>query len=147
MNKLLLTFSLLIASKVFAEPIYLVTLEEMQASNEAPVQIRPKSSSVKDGPVIEMLSPKLPGRISSPTSIDLKFQAVSPSKVKPESFKALYGTFQVDITKKLLSVAKVTAGGVSVQEAALPKGRHKILLTIEDTDGRTGSRTVEFEVN
>ena len=118
----------------------------MQASNDAPVQISPKSSFVEDAPVIEVLTPKLPASISSPTHIDLKFQAVAPSKVKPESFKALYGTFQIDITKKLLSVAKVTETGVKVQEATLPKGMHKILLTIEDTSGRVGNHTIEFEV-
>lgn len=146
MKTLLLTLSLLSFVNAFAEPIFLVTLEEMQASNDAPVQISPKSSPAKDAPVIEVLTPKLPGSISSPTIIDLKFQAVSPSKVKPESFLALYGTFQIDITKKLLSVAKVTETGVKVQEAALPKGAHKILLMIEDTSGRIGNRTIEFEV-
>jgi hypothetical protein len=148
MKTLLLTLSLLSVIDAFAEPVLLVTLEEMQASNDAPVQISPKSSPVKDkdAPVIEVLTPKLPGSISSPTLIDLQFQALSPSKVKPESFKALYGTFQLDITKKLLSVAKVTEGGVKVQEAALPKGIHKIILMIEDTSGRVGNRTIEFEV-
>lgn len=146
MKTLLLTLSLLSFINAFAEPVLLVTLEEVQASNDAPVQISPKSSPVKDAPVIEVLTPKLPGSISSPTLIDLKFQAVSPSKVKPESFLALYGTFQIDITKKLLSVAKVTEAGVKVQEAALPKGVHKILLMIEDTSGRVGNRTIEFEV-
>jgi hypothetical protein len=149
MKTLLLTLSLFSAINAFAEPILLVTLEEMQASNDAPpVQISSKSSPLKDNdaPVIEVLTPKLPGSISSPTLIDLQFLAVSPSKVKPESFKALYGTFQIDITKKLLSVAKVTEGGVKVQEAALPKGIHKIMLMIEDNSGRVGKRTIEFEV-
>ncbi len=116
MKTFFLTFFLLTVIHAFAEPVLLVTLAEMQASNNATVQISPKSSPVKDAPVIEVLTPKLPGSISSPTLIDLQFQSVSPSKVKPESFKALYGTFQIDITKKLLRVAKVTETGVKVQE-------------------------------
>ena len=146
MKTFFLTFFLLTVIHAFAEPVLLVTLAEMQASNNATVQISPKSSPVKDAPVIEVLTPKLLGSISSPTLIDLQFQSVSPSKVKPESFKALYGTFQIDITKKLLSLAKVTEGGVKVQEAALPKGIHKIMLMIEDTSGRVGNRIIEFEV-
>ena len=146
MKTFFLTFFLFTVINAFAETVLLVTLAEMQASNNATVQISPKSSPVKDAPVIEVLTPKLPGSISSPTLIDLQFQSVSPSKVKPESFKALYGTFQIDITKKLLRVAKVTETGVKVQEAALPKGAHKILLMIEDTSGRVGNRTIEFEV-
>jgi len=147
MKKILLTLGIAVSTATFAAPAFLVTPEEMQASNDAPVQIRPRSSPSKDAPLIEVLTPKLPGSVSSPTPIDLKFQAIAPSNVKPESFKALYGTFQIDITKKLLSVAKVTEAGVQVQEAALPKGRHKILLVVEDSAGRAGSRMIEFEVN
>lgn len=147
MKKILFTLGFAFSSAAFAAPAFLVTPEEMQASNDAPVQISPRSSPAKDAPLIEVLTPKLPGSVSSPTSIDLKFQAIAPSNVKPESFKALYGTFQIDITKKLLSVAKVTESGVQVQEAALPKGRHKILLVVEDSAGRAGSRLIEFEVN
>ena len=147
MKKILFTLGLALGTAAFAAPAFLVTPEEMQASNNAPVQISPRSSPIKDAPLIEVLTPKLPGSVSSPTPIDLKFQAIAPSNVKPESFKALYGTFQIDITKKLLSVAKVTEAGVQVQEAALPKGRHKILLVVEDSAGRAGSRMIEFEVN
>jgi hypothetical protein len=85
--------------------------------------------------------------VGSPTVIDLRFQATTPGDIKPESFKALYGTFQIDITKRLLSVAKVTGSGVRVEEASLPKGRHKLLLVVEDSLGRTGNQTIEFEVN
>lgn len=126
---------------------YLVSADEMQASNEAIIQITPRSSPVKDAPRIELITPKLPGTVGSPTVIDLRFQAASPSNIKPDSFKALYGTFQIDITKRLLNVANVTGDGVRVDEANLPKGRHKILLTVEDSLGRIGNQAIEFEVN
>jgi hypothetical protein len=45
-----------------------------------------------------------------------------------------------------LKVAKVTTQGVNVPEASLPKGSHKIALNIEDTEGRIGTRTIEFDV-
>jgi hypothetical protein len=41
----------------------------------------------------------------------------------------------------------VTASGIKVTEARLPKGKHRIQLSIEDTNGRVGSRWIEFEVN
>ena len=125
----------------------LVTPEEMKASNEAPAQAIAKLPAVTDAPVIEVLTPKLSGGVSSPTPIELKFQAISPSKIKPESFKALYGSLQIDITKKLLKVAKLSESGLQVQAAELPKGRHQLLLIVEDSDGRTGRRSIEFEVN
>ena len=44
--------------------------------------------------------------------------------------------FEIDITKRLLNVAKVTEQGVQVSEASLPNGKHKLLLEVEDTAGQ-----------
>jgi hypothetical protein len=95
---------------------------------------------------LDLLAPQLGSTVNSPTQIDLKFLPKNPATVKPETFKAYYGTFQVDITSRLLKVAKVTTQGVNVPEASLPKGSHKITLNIEDTEGRIGSRTIEFDM-
>lgn len=145
--KFIFLFLMAISSAAIAEPELLVTAEEMRASNAAPDRISPKSIIEMDAPTIEILFPKLPGNVASPTSINLKFTAVAPSKVKPETFKALYGTLQIDITKKLLKLAKVTDTGIQVNDAALPNGRHKILLMVEDSAGRAGGKKIEFEVN
>lgn len=137
----------LAVTSAFAAMPYLVSNDEMQASNAAPLQIVSRTSPARDAPRIELITPKIPGTVGSPTVIDLRFQATSPSNIKPDSFKALYGTFQIDITKRLLNVAKVTGDGVRVDEASLPKGRHKLLLMVEDTLGRVGHQAIEFEVN
>ncbi len=108
----------------------LVTPEEMRQSNEADTGIRPKSVPALDSPTIE-----------------LRFIAVTPGTIKPESFKALYGTFKVDITERILGVTQVTPSGISVKEAKLPKGKHRIQLLLEDSLGRVGIRWMEFEVN
>lgn len=118
----------------------------MLASNNAPPQFTAKSVPAKDAPVIELTAPKLALPVSSPTAIELKFQPTPPSTVKPESFRVLYGAFGLDITKRILNVAKVTETGVSVQEANLPKGKHRLLMVVEDNSGRKGQRSVEFEV-
>ena len=123
----------------------LVSVEEMNASNNAS-GLTPKSIPPKDAPVIELSAPKLSTPVSSPTPIELKFQPTPPSVVKPETFKVLYGSFEIDITKRILNVAKVTESGVLVQEANLPKGKHKLLLVVEDTAGRRGNRSIDFEV-
>ena len=75
-----------------------------------------------------------------------RFQPTPPSTVKPDTFKVLYGSFEVDITKRILNVAKVTESGVNFQEASLPKGKYKLLMVVEDTSGRRGNKTIEFEV-
>jgi hypothetical protein len=125
---------------------FLVSEDEMLASNNAPPQFTAKSVPAKDAPVIELTAPKLALPVSSPTAIELKFQPTPPSTVKPESFRVLYGAFGLDITKRILNVAKVTETGVSVQEANLPKGKHRLLMVVEDNSGRKGQRSVEFEV-
>ena len=124
----------------------LVSIDEMNASNNASPPFRAKSVAPKDAPVIELSAPKLSTPVSSPTPIELKFQPTPPSAVKPETFKVLYGAFEIDITKRILNVAKVSEAGVHVQEASLPKGKHKLLMVVEDTSGRRGNKTIEFVV-
>jgi hypothetical protein len=125
----------------------LVSSEEMQRSNDADVGLRPRAVPLKDAPIIDLVSPMLPGEVSSPTRIELRFISTNPSTIKPETFKALYGTFGIDITARILGVAQVTAMGIQVNEARLPKGRHRIQLLLEDSEGRVGSRWMEFQVN
>jgi hypothetical protein len=125
---------------------FLVSVDEMNASNNAKPPFTAKSVAPKDAPLIELSAPKLSAPVSSPTPIELKFQPTPPSAVKPETFKVLYGSFEIDITKRILSVAKVTESGVSVQEANLPKGKHKLLMVVEDTAGRRGNRSIDFEI-
>ena len=124
----------------------LVSVDEMNASNNAKPPFSAKSVPPKDAPLIELSSPKLSAPVSSPTPIELKFQPTPPSAVKPDTFKVLYGSFEIDITKRILNVAKVTESGVLVQEASLPKGKHKLLMVVEDTSGRRGNKSIEFEV-
>lgn len=126
---------------------WLITPEEMQQSNAADSGMRAKAVPVKDAPIIDLLTPKLPGEVASPTPIELRFTPAGTSTIKPESFRALYGTFGIDITSRIVGVAQVTAAGIQVKEANLPKGKHRIQLLLEDSEGRVGSRWMEFQVN
>jgi hypothetical protein len=45
-----------------------------------------------------------------------------------------------------LNLAKVSETGVYVQEASLPKGKHKLLLVVDDTLGRRGEMSIKFEI-
>ena len=145
MKKIIILFVSGLSAAAFAGQL-LVSVEEMNASNNAKPPFTAKSVAPKDAPLIELSAPKLSVPVSSPTPIELKFQSTPPSLVKPDSFKVLYGTFEIDITKRILNVAKVTDSGVNVQEASLPKGKHKLLMVVEDTSGRRGNKTIEFEV-
>jgi hypothetical protein len=137
---------LLLNSQVFAQSLFLVSEDEMLASNANKVFFYPKSTISPDAPKIELVSPKLDSTISSPTQIQLKFLPKTPATTKPETFRILYGTFQIDITERLLKVATVTPQGINVPEAKLPNGKHKLVLNVQDSDGRVGSRLIEFEI-
>lgn len=130
-----------------AVPVMLVTPQEMAASNNAPPPFTPKFVPEKDAPKIEVTAPNLAAPLASPTPIQLNFAATSPATVKPETFKVLYGAFQIDVTQRLLAAAKVTAQGMNVPEASLPSGKHKLHLSVEDSMGRKGYRLVEFQIN
>ena len=136
----------LVTLSVDAASIFLVSQEEMLQSNAANLSFVAKIAPPPDAPIIDVLAPKLDGLITSPTPIFLRFLPKEPSKVRSDSFKAYYGSFQIDITSRLLAVAQVSPQGVTLKEVALPKGNHKILLSVEDSEGRLGSRLIEFEV-
>jgi hypothetical protein len=108
--------------------------------------LAPRAAPVKDAPVIEIVKPALQAAIASPTAIEVRFKAAPPAAIKPETFKVLYGALQIDVTKRLTATAPITAQGISVKEATLPSGRHRLNLSIEDSAGRVGSRQVDFEI-
>ena len=145
MKKIITLFVCGLSASAFAVQL-LVTVDEMNASNNAKPPFAAKSVTPKDAPLIELSAPKLSAPVSSPTPIELKFQPTPPSTVKPDTFKVLYGSFEVDITKRILNVVKVSESGVHVKEASLPKGKHKLLMVVEDTSGRRGNKIIEFEV-
>jgi hypothetical protein len=58
----------------------------------------------------------------------------------------LYGRLRIDITQRLVNAAKITAEGISVKEASLPKGSHRLLLSVEDLQGRLGMKSLDFEI-
>lgn len=136
----------LVALSVNAATLLLVSQEEMLQSNATNLSFTAKIAPPPDAPIIDLITPKLDGPITSPTPILLRFLPKEPSKVKPDSFKAYYGSFQIDITSRLLAIAQVSPQGINLKEASLPKGNHKILFNVDDSDGRQGSKLVEFEV-
>jgi len=129
-----------------ARPIVLVTEEEARTSQAAPPAPVPRAAPVKDAPVIEIVKPALQAAIRSPTAIEVRFRATHPAAIKPETFKALYGAFQIDVTRRLTAAAEITAQGIEVREAMLPPGKHRLILSIEDSAGRVGSRLLDLEI-
>ena len=63
-----------------------------------------------------------------------------------ETFKVKYGSLRIDITTRITSASAVTEQGFEVQKSALPKGRHTLIIAIEDGVGRLSERQLQFEI-
>jgi hypothetical protein len=126
---------------------WLVTPEEARASQEAPAQLVPRTAPpVPGAPRVNLLAPSLSNTVPSPTPIKVRFEAAAPATIKPDTFKVRYGSFRLDITGRITAASKVTAEGIDVAEAALPKGSHRLFIEIQDSMGRVGERVVAFVV-
>ena len=138
------------AAAVLATPaqaqLQLVSQEEALASREAPERPEPRSAPQFGAPRIIVSQPDVAQPVTVPTPIRVRFEATAPAEPKPESFRVLYGTLRLDITARLLSVARVTREGIDVPQASLPRGAHTLRLLLEDSAGRTGQHTLSFNV-
>jgi hypothetical protein len=134
------------ASTAQVQAFDLISTQEMQASQAASEPFIAKMSPVPGAPQIEVVHPKLDAPVASPTPIQLMFVPAGSSSVRPETFKVLYGRLRIDITQRLVNAAKITAEGISVKEASLPKGSHRLLLSVEDLQGRLGMKSLDFEI-
>ncbi|NDF50831.1 MAG: hypothetical protein EB116_12255 [Betaproteobacteria bacterium] len=131
---------------LYAQPLMLVSEAEAKASIEAGGLPTPRSTPQPGAPRIELLSPDIKKPVNVPTKIEVKFSGNPPAEPKPETFKALYGAFKIDITQRLLGVAKVTKDGIQVTDASLPSGKHQLLLSLTDTLGRESQQVISFIV-
>jgi hypothetical protein len=134
------------ASITWAQPVFLVTEAEAAASFAAGGMLNPRNASQPGSPQIEFLTPDISKPVTAPTSIDIRFVGNPPSEPKPDTFRVLYGSFRIDITQRLLGVAKVSKDGIKVKDAVLPKGRHQLALMITDSMGRQNQQVVAFTV-
>lgn len=146
MKFVLALLACLMGTHLVAQPLMLVTEAEAKASMDAGGLPTPRSTPQPGAPRIELVSPDIKKTIAVPTKIEVRFQGNAPAEPKPETFKALYGAFRIDITQRLLGVAKVTKDGILVSDAALPSGKHQLLLTLTDTLGREAQHVVSFTV-
>jgi hypothetical protein len=128
------------------EPLLLVTEAEMQASLAAPEPLFPRFTPEPGAPRILVDAPKLNTSVSSPTTLKLRFEPESGTSIRPETFKVRYGSLRIDITTRITGSTTVTEQGLAVDKAALPRGRHTLIIAIEDGVGRLSERQLQFEI-
>jgi hypothetical protein len=72
MKKIITLLAFGLSATAFAGQL-LVSIDEMNASNNAKQPFTAKSVAPKDAPIIELSAPKLSAPVSSPTVIEVKF--------------------------------------------------------------------------
>ena len=103
--------------------------------------------SFNTGPKISLISPNIIEKVDTPVNIFIKFEN-NPNGIRPNMdtlIVKMKGLITLDITKR---VKKYIEGyELNIKEAKIPKGRHKILITIMDVDNNYSERLITFTVS
>ena len=146
---LLLTFAI----SAWAEEQWLITPEEAkreagwEAESPLPKNIRTRVYIGRNGPDISLITPtSTADPLISPFPIHIAFKAKEGATIKPESFMALYGFKKFDITERLTRRAKIEPEGITIENAAIPAGSHRLILRIIDDRGGQSIIEIRFAV-
>ena len=126
----------------------LITAEEALASQAAVQMLAVDETPANpQGPSIAVLDAEaLSQPVKNPFSIEILMQSQRDAELNFASFKAFYGAFKIDITERLLKEASKTLTGLRLTNLQIPSGRHKILLRVSDSKGRTAEKEIAFKV-
>ncbi len=132
-----------------ASPSWLIAPEEaLQYQGEAgflaPPSLRPRAAM----PQIEVLQPDLVPdlKLKSPLSIAVAFKPQADARIEVGTLKVLYGALKFDITSRLAQYTQISAAGFKLDNANIPKGRHRLTLQIQDDKQRVAERELRIEV-
>lgn len=146
MNRLLWAACAALILSPAVQAQWLVSEAEAAAAQAAPTPPATRAVPAVDAPRINLLAPNLASAVASPTRIQMRFEPVAPAAIRPDSLRVRYGSFRLDITGRITAASRVTADGIDVAEAQLPKGAHRLFVEIQDTLGRTAERQLQFVV-
>ncbi|MEW5909428.1 MAG: hypothetical protein AB1659_06495 [Thermodesulfobacteriota bacterium] len=134
--------------------------ETLFAQKTIPVLITEKEATMPDipdtgsailemekmkGPVIRVNSPKNGETYPRPIKVDMEFISPENVLVDIKTLQVLYvKLIEIDITDRIKPFA--TEKGIFIPEADIPKGRHKIKITIADAGGNKSSKDLIFMV-
>jgi hypothetical protein len=98
-------------------------------------------------PQIKIVAPALGKPLAAPLDIDLQFLPAASASIKPDTFRVCYvGFVTMDITKRITDHVSVSAQGLHVSGAELPRGHHHLVMLIADQQGQIGSRDAIFDI-
>ncbi|MBI5665967.1 MAG: hypothetical protein HZC49_12915 [Nitrospirae bacterium] len=118
---------------VSPEVITLITASE-GAMKDAPPELYEVGRVLNTGPDIKILSPELADEYKAPVDINIVFVPPDNAEVDMTKFKVEYiKLMSLDITDRFRQYT--TKDGIRIQKADLPKGKHKLRVTIGDNKG------------
>lgn len=124
----------------------LITRQESQRENAAP-HVQGAPAPVRSGtPTIRVEEPDITRPVRMPVNIRIRFQAATNARIDVNSLRVRYGFMGLDVTRRILAHARPTATGVFVEDAELPRGRHRVTIQVADNMGRLGSQSFDFNV-
>jgi hypothetical protein len=129
------------------QPVQLITTDEARQPDALPGEVRGLAKGAQgdpNGPEIVVASPEDGKHYQPPVAIDITFRPRA-SRVDVDTLEVAYLKWiSIDITDRVRPYATET--GIQVTNAELPKGSHRVRVTIADVEGRTTQRTMEIEV-
>src|SRR5262249_949856 len=124
----------------------LVTRQQSQRENAAPHKQAAPAAPRSGAPTIRIEEPNTTRPIGSPVRIRVTFQPASNATIVVDSLRVRYGSLGIDITRRILAHARPTASGVTVDDAELPRGRHRVTIKIADNWSRVGYKSLVLTV-
>ncbi|OGW38730.1 MAG: hypothetical protein A2Y97_12930 [Nitrospirae bacterium RBG_13_39_12] len=123
--------------------VALITDEE-GALQEAPL-LRYRGIELNDGPDIRIVEPDTNMEHKSPIKILIQFIPREGREIDLSKFKVEYlKLITIDLTSRILPYTNKEM--VKVDKAEMPRGKHKIKITIGDTQGGITRRVVELKI-
>lgn len=126
---------------------YAASRAEIEAWHDANPVIS-STRALQPGPKIHVIQPEGGSNLTSPLTIDIRFQAPKQQSIDMSSLQIDYwmGVFWKDITQRVLLVASVGPDSLRADGADLPTGRHLIRVQVADTSGQYAEREFRFTV-
>ncbi len=129
-----------------AAPWPLIGDDDVRRDRASPHRALTRGMTDPAAPKIEVDQPNPEHAVAPPFSFRMHFVAHPDAAIDPKSFKVTYGWLGIDITQKVLEHSRLTPSGLMADDISAPSGEHRVDVTIGDTAGRTGTRTLRFMV-
>ncbi len=147
-NKPALAFELITPSEALRDREVRPKDEAASMNEIRPRSLPPAAPGAAGKPVfaIRVVSPSSQATVKAPLRIELTFETPPGTRVVPSTFRVLYGVMKLDLTERLRRFATISERGVIVDQAVVPDGLHRLLMTVADEQGNVAEQELRLRV-